>query len=1283
MLRPRNLGIAAVVLGGVLLALFAWRSRREPPPVPMSDSERLRGVHAALAAAEQLDVDRAAELWDDLCTSNPDDVDAQVNRALAKVMAVQATIRRETDLGSDEAVRRDASRLFPMRIGEAESAIAEADAAGADPSLVAWMASAVELARLRRARSRGQDVDADSAATLLDRLLLEIRSEPAIYLAGPLYDTAGLIEDPRSGLPEGTDERVAAAFATLSDAHPRNLFVALQTIRFWIDADDKSDADVVADVVRRTAALAEPLDALLRRATAPLGKSPQELAASLETALESGDWAVAKREFSLWQNVLVSTEMVRSDRKLADPIPLDLLRFETLHRLTRQVSGAEAPVAAANPLRFEPAPPLDRDLTGIESVESVAWIDFDLDDRLDLLVAGDGRLSLLATDNGTYRRESTADTIANVRGIAVVDLFMVDGGGPGRIRRAAGDAASTRAEAEPGESRHETFPCVVVYGEPGVELFRVDGRDDAERDRLLPPTEPTGLESIRDVTALVPGDWDADGDLDLAIATADQGLQLWINRGNMTFFPVTEHSQLPPPLPPVVSLAIADLDRDLDLDLITIDASGQLGWLENLLHLQFRWQPLELTTATVAAPLNESEPTNSPKSPPRIGPSAGARSTSPSGHHVAVAELDGNVSWDVVAARPGTVSATLSETTSAGAWDAVETRRSATGIDPIAFFLRDLDNDSWLDAIAATDDRVVVCRGGQAGELNPAEVLIEADGIRDVAIGDFDLDGRIDLCIADLSGVRVFRNVTETDGHFLAIRYKGIADNAQDSGRINHYAIGSTLEVRFGPHYRAAVVTERTTHFGIDGYERAETFRAVLPNGMTHVRADPPTDTVFTEAQTLKGSCPYLYAWDGERFAFVTDCLWAAPLGLQFAPGQVLPDRPWEYLKVAGDSVEPRDGHYEFRVTEELWEIAYFDLIELHVVDHPPDVEIWTNEKVGTSDVKTHELYTTGPTRPLRAATDSNGTDVTDRLSSRDGRYVQAFDRRLRQGLVPKHSIDLDLGDVGDAGQVLLLLTGWIFPTDTSLNLQIDQNPQLPAIEFPSLWVPDGAGGWEVAIEQMGFPGGKTKTIVVDVSDALRRDDPRVRVQTSSQICWDAAEVAVDPPEVGVRTRFATLAEATVAQHGFSRELPRDDSSPHRYDYDDVAKGPKWPPLSGGFSRLGDCRESLLRREDRLVVIGGGDEIRLRFRDPGPPPDGWKRDFLLHLVGWDKDADLNTLAGQSVGPLPFRSMERYPPPPSQAAELGRVERLNAPQLTRHQSFREFWKRTPAANRPTF
>ena len=40
-----------------------------------------------------------------------------------------------------------------------------------------------------------------------------------------------------------------------------------------------------------------------------------------------------------------------------------------------------------------------------------------------------------------------------------------------------------------------------------------------------------------------------------------------------------------------------------------------------------------------------------------------------------------------------------------------------------------------------------------------------------------------------------------------------------------------------------------------------------------------------------------------------------------------------------------------------------------------------------------------------------------------------------------------------------------------------------------------------------------------------------------------------------------------------------------------------------------------------------------------PLPEGWVRDWLVVLDGWDKDADKNTVAGQMVEPLPFHGMD--------------------------------------------
>ena len=162
---------------------------------------------------------------------------------------------------------------------------------------------------------------------------------------------------------------------------------------------------------------------------------------------------------------------------------------------------------------------------------------------------------------------------------------------------------------------------------------------------------------------------------------------------------------------------------------------------------------------------------------------------------------------------------------------------------------------------------------------------------------------------------------------------------AEESGRVNQYGVGSLLELQQGASYQPRMVESPITHFGIGKHEQADVLRILWTNGIPHSLIQPQGNQLITEQQTLKGSCPYLYAWDGEQFTFVTDLLWAAPIGLQTATAEIMPDRPWEYLKISGDQLKPADGQYRLQITEELWEAAYFDQVELIAVDHPADVD--------------------------------------------------------------------------------------------------------------------------------------------------------------------------------------------------------------------------------------------------------------------------------------------------------------------------------------------------------
>jgi hypothetical protein len=62
------------------------------------------------------------------------------------------------------------------------------------------------------------------------------------------------------------------------------------------------------------------------------------------------------------------------------------------------------------------------------------------------------------------------------------------------------------------------------------------------------------------------------------------------------------------------------------------------------------------------------------------------------------------------------------------------------------------------------------------------------------------------------------------------------------------------------------------------------------------------------------------------------------------------------------------------------------------------------------------------------------------------------------------------------------------------------------------------------------------------------------------------------------------------------------------------------------------------------VVSRPGDEIALSFDATVLPalPDGARRTFLLHSVGYSKEMNFHSASPLDAAPLPFRGMSRYP-----------------------------------------
>ncbi len=806
---------------------------------------------------------------------------------------------------------------------------------------------------------------------------------------------------------------------------------------------------------------------------------------------------------------------------------------------------------------------------------------------------------------------------------------------------------------------------LIAYGAAGIKLFEQTSADGVRAFVAKPGGD--ALAALRDIRCVVPADLDLDGDLDFLTMTT-HGVQLWSNKGNWTFDDITSRSKLPAETLELTSAAAVDWDRDSDIDVLVATSVG-LGLLENMHHGRFRWRALEGDFTSIK----------------------GATS-------LLIEQLGRRPSWSVIAGGPNGVQAVWTETTAAGVVSAktavaVDTT-AATGLQSL-----DFDNDGIRDLLALAGSKLKLWRGLPNGQFQ-SHSIPDADlkDVTAVAIGDIDRDGDEDLLWCGAGTTSWLANNGGNANGWLDVSLvaEQLKPNEQNySKRVNNHGIGSMIEVRAGDRYQAQVVRRGLTHFGLGPNKQAQVMRTLWTNGLPNNLIAPTSNQRIYEEQILIGSCPYLYTWDGEKFAFYTDLLWNAPLGLKFAEDVVAPWREWEYLKIDGDRVRSKDGIYPLRVTAELWEVEYFDEIKLFAVDHPIGTQIFTNEKVGPESLATHKIHTvTSPHIPV-AARDPRGNDILDQVKARDGIYTKTYERKFAQGLTDEHFLELDLGawplpadatPPNDGGGdtkppvVTLFLTGWMYPGSTSLRVQHSQNPDLQPPRPPALHAVDANGQWQPVRPFMGFPGGKTKTIAMDISDVFApgSTDHRLRIVTNMEFYWDAAFFTLNDQPIEFQEVELPLASAKLVDRGgVSRHSwPETGNGPDQFDYHDLVPGDAWPPIEGAFTRFGDVRPLLSSRDDHLVVLHPGDEMQLDFTVPSKPVrEGCVRDFVIYNVGWDKDCDHHTVYGETSEPLPFRAMTVYPFNELDARPLDEAYRqyLKTYQ-TRRRSRVPFWNR---------
>lgn len=758
---------------------------------------------------------------------------------------------------------------------------------------------------------------------------------------------------------------------------------------------------------------------------------------------------------------------------------------------------------------------------------------------------------------------------------------------------------------------------LVLAGRGGVRFFRQKNPAafaDSTAATKLPAAVLNGS-----YTGAWAVDIEADGDLDVVLGSPVGEPLVLRNNGDGTFLAIHPFKGISG----LRQLAWVDLNSDGNPDAALLDGEGHLRLFLNRRSGNFEETALPTTLGEVKA-IAVADVSH--------GSALDLLAVTRAGNLVRIATKDGGTHWSSIAVLP-----------------VADAARALAG--EIRLFAEDFDNNGAVDLLLApVDDNAKIgpqmWLGNTHGTFDP---LPQPLALRQVlSVADMKVDGHLALIgLASNGEASVATSQSAKDYRWQIIRPR--ARQTTGDQRVNSFGIGGEIEIRSGLLLQKQPIRGPALHFGLGEQKETDVARVFWPNGSVRAEFNLKTNQQIVTEQRLKGSCPFLFSWNGERIQFVKDSVpWGSAIGLRInALGTAKISATEEWYKIGRDQLRARDGFYDLRVTGELWETYFYDSLALMTVDHPAGTEIFADERYDVPAVKLAVTSTAEP-QPLVRATDDNGGDVTATLSQLDGVYLDTFGRGQYQGITRDHFVELTLPDhLPVDAPVWLIAKGWLHPSDSSINVALSQGSTVKP-RWLSLEVADSRGGWRVANPNLGFPAGRNKICLIDLTGVFRPGEPhRVRLRTNLEVYWDEIQWAQGAPTAPLRIQRLAPAVADLHYRGFSTIHQANASSPEIPAYDELAgTSQRWRDLEGFYTRFGDVRELLGGIDDRYVIMNAGDELRLRFAAPPMPPVGWVRDFVIAGDGWIKDGDYNSTYSQTVLPYPRHAQRDYSTAPS-------------------------------------
>ena len=809
--------------------------------------------------------------------------------------------------------------------------------------------------------------------------------------------------------------------------------------------------------------------------------------------------------------------------------------------------------------------------------------------------------------------------------------FTPEGHGTGQVEQVSPltmglTASGNGVSCAVGDYNNDGLPDLAVAFTNRVVLYRNLGHD-----KFADVTSKAGIRPLNHPTGLTFVDFDHDGDLDLLVTghplNSKSGPNvMWQNNGNGTFTDVTAARNFTG-TGVTTSATLSDLNNDRAVDLAVTGSSSAPTLFINRREGPFLSKPMFSTQGV----------------PPTEG--------------IAVFDYNKDGWMDVALTHDGAPGVTLWRNIDGKSFQRVplpiHDAIRGWGITPV-----DIDNDGWIDLAVVIDTthgpelRVLRNLGPKGFEDVTAQLglnKIKLHHPRAVIAADLYGSGAPDLIVTQLNRPPVILlNQGGNRNHSFEISLRGLADNKMGIGtKVEVFSDNDwqKWEVAGSSGYLSQGPDEIIAGLGKDTHP--DIVRLLWPTGVPQdeIHFGNKTSDTISELDRRGSSCPTLFTWNGHKYTFVDDVIGAAVVGHWTSPTTVNTPDPSEWIKVPGRDLKARNGYFSLRFGEPMEEVNYLDQVRLVAIDHPIGTQVYPNERfLSEPPFPREKVILASNAHPVAAAWGNHGQNVSSLLRYKDDQYVEDFSDLPYDGFAKMHSLTLDLGAWMPQHPLRLLLNGYVDYFSASSMYSAWQAGLKPIPPYIDAQLPDGK--WKRVVNDMGFPAGLPRTIVVNLTGKLPPGTRRIRITTNLQIYWNQILVDNSAGHPGeVRQTPLPLATATLAFRGYPQQIAEKAPGLITYNYNSNSQTGPFRHAAGFYTRYGNVTPLLKRVDNKFVVFGTGEDIDLEFSAASLPPlpPGWTRDYFYYANGFVKDMDFYEARPYTVGPMPYHGMTTYPP----------------------------------------